>query len=215
MAFRSRAPEPPLGPSAGSPAAVVPAAAGQPCGGLARVLSRAFKEAKPEILVLGPLCGDSVVYLAGRGARAHVEPVDLPPPLPARKPGEPAPAVEPFRFDLPDQAFHLIVAWEMLDFVPPDRLGEVGSELRRILRDGGYLFCFSHQKPASDQEAAPKYRMLADDLIVREPGASAPRRRFVHPTREIERALGGFAIQGIQLQRSQMREIVAVKPGVG
>ncbi len=214
MAFRSRATDP-LGGGGPGTAAADPRVAGQPCGGLARILSRAFKEPKPDILVLGPLCGDSVVYLAGRGARAHVEPVDLPPPFPPKRPGETPLETLPFRFELPDQAFHLVLAWEMLDFVPPDRLTEVGAELRRILRDGGWIFCFSHQKPAAESETIPRYRVLADDLIAREDGSGPRHRRYVHPTREIERALAGFSIQGIQLQRSQMREIVAFKPGVG
>lgn len=197
--------------------AAAPAAAGQPCGGLARVLARVFKEERPEVLDLGPLCGQEAVYFAGRGARFTVYGFEPPDPTPPKKPGEAAPEVEPFVFaDLPSAKFHLVLAWEALDFVPPDRLAEVGQEIRRVLRDGGYLFLFSHQKSDAGSEVPPRYRMLADDLIVREkaPGAVA-RRRYVHPNREIERALSGMAVQGIHLQRNQMREIVVLKPGVG
>src|SRR5262245_66506177 len=83
-----------------------PSLAGRPCGSLARVLARVFRESKPEILALGPLCGESVVYLAGRGARVHVEDLDLPEPAPERKPGDTAPPeVAPFQLEQPTGRF--------------------------------------------------------------------------------------------------------------
>lgn len=188
---------------------------GRPCGGLARSLARAFREARPDILDIGVLCGDSVIYLAGRGSRIHVEEVEAPVATPERRPGEPPPAVVPFRLEQPDGLFHLVLAWEVVDFVPPDRLAEFGAELRRVLRDGGGVFFFSHAHPDSSTERPPRYLMLADDLIVRQESARDPLRRHVHPTREIERALSGFNIQGIHLHRNQLREISAVKVGMG
>jgi cyclopropane fatty-acyl-phospholipid synthase-like methyltransferase len=130
-------------------------------------------------------------------------------------PGEAAVALEPLRFDCDDGRFDLVLAWEAADFVPPERLHEFGQEIRRVLRDGGQVVLFCHQKPAAEFEALPRYRMIADDLVVRETSPGAAHRRWAHPTREIERALTGLSVQGIHLQRSQMREIVAVKPGVG
>ena len=191
------------------------APAPQPCGSLARVLARVYRESKPEVLDLGPLCGERAVYLAARGARLHVEEPVIPEPLPPRRPGETPPPVPPFRLDQPDARFHLVLAWEVLDFVPPDRLAEIGSEIKRVMRDGAWLFLFAHQKPPSDSEPVPRYKLLSDDLIVREPGAGPSRPRWAHPNRELERALGGLTVQGIQLQRSQLREIVVLKPGVG
>ena len=191
------------------------AAAGQPCGGLGRAVARAFREGKPEILVLGPLCGDSVVFLAGRGARVHVDQVELPQPTPPRQPGAAVAELQPFKIDQPANAFDLVLAWEMLDFVSPDRLPEVGAEIVRVLRIGGQLILFAHQKPPSDRAILPRYRLLADDLIVREePGApSIP--RYTHSNLQLERAIAGMSVQNIHLQRSQMREILASKAGVG
>ena len=190
--------------------------AGTPCGSLARVLARVLREPKPEILNLGPLCGDSVVYLAGRGAKVYVEDFDPPPPTPPRSPGEILVERIPIRFDCPDSAIHLVLTWELADFVPPDRLSDLGAELRRVTREGGFVLMFSHARPEKTIEPMARYRLLADDLIVREPcGHLPPRPRWVHPNREIERALAGFSIQGIHLQRSQMREILALRAGVG
>lgn len=191
------------------------APSGTPCGSLGRVLARVFREPKAEILDLGPLCGASVVYLASRGARVTVEDFDPPPPTPPRQPGEILVEKPPIHFDHPDGCFHLVLAWELTDFVPPDRLPDYGAELLRVTRDGGSLLLLSHAKPAEAQDTLSRYRLLADDLVVREACGPPMRPRYVHPNRDIERALAGFSIQGIQLQRSQMREIVALKAGVG
>ena len=197
--------------SAASPVA----AAGQPCGGLGRAVARAFRDGKPQILVLGPLCGESVVFLAGRGARVHVDEVELPEPIPKRQPGEPPPPVHPVKLEHPSDSFDLLLAWEILDFVPPERLHEFGAELVRLLRVGGQLVVFAHQKPPSDRAVLPRYRVLADDMVVREESSGPVRPRYVHPNREIERAIASLSVQNIHLQRNQMREILASKAGVG
>jgi len=188
-----------------------PAVAGQPCGSLARILARIFKESRPEVLDLGPLCGQTVTYLAQRGAVVTVEPFDPPPAVPAAKPGEPAVEPPPLRFDQPDAKFDLVLAWEHLDFMPPDRLPDFAEEVLRVLRDGGWLFLFSLMAPTQGPDRMRRYRLLADDMIVREATELAPRRRWASSTREIERALKGFSIQGVQLQRNQMREFSAHK----
>ena len=191
------------------------AAAGQPCGGLGRAVARAFREGKPQILVLGPLCGESVVFLAGRGARVHVDEVDLPAPIAKRLPGETPAAPHPFKIDQPSGAYDLVLAWEMFDFVPPDRLQEFGAEIVRLLRVGGQLVLFAHLKPPAPTAVLPRYRLLADDLIVREEPAGAAIPRHTHSNLMIERAIAGLSVQNIHLQRNQMREILASKAGVG
>ncbi len=188
---------------------------GQPCGGLGRAIARAFRDGKPQVLVFGPLCGESVVFLAGRGARVHVDEIEVPEPIPRRQPGDPAPVIKPFKIDFPAGSFDLVLAWEIFDFVPPERLQEFGAELVRVLRVGGQLIAFAHQKPPSDHMVIPRYRLLADDMIVREEPQANPRRRYVHPNREFERAIAGLSVQNIHLQRNQMREFLALKVGVG
>ena len=191
------------------------AVAGQPCGGLGRAVARAFRDGKPQILVLGPLCGESVVFLAGRGARVHVDEVELPEPIPKRQPGDPVTTLRPIKLDYPSGTFDLVLAWEMLDFVPPERLHEFGAEIVRLLRVGGQLVVFAHQKPPSERAVLPRYRLLADDMVVREEPATPTLPRYTHPNRELERAIAGLSVQNIHLQRNQMREILASKAGVG
>jgi len=155
----------------------------------------------------------SRVYLAGRGARVHVDEITLPEPIPPTKPGEGPSAPAPFTIALLSGQCDLVLAWEILDFVPPERLLEFGHELVRVMRPGASLLLFAHQKPPAEHAVIPRYRLLADDLIVREEPPGDLKRRYTHPNRDIERALTGLSIQGIQLQRNQLREILASKPG--
>lgn len=200
------------------PGADNPGEGTQSCAGLGRVLGRLLKEEQPRILDLGPLCGESAVYLAGRGARVSVDAFEAPPPTPPRAPGqsrEDAPPPPPLTIDQADALFDLVLAWEHADFVPPERLRDFGAELRRVLAQGGYLLLFARNSAAGDDPAwrrPGRYRVVADDRLAREQGAGPARRRWVHPTREIERALAPLSIQGLHLQRNQVREFLARKP---
>lgn len=185
-----------------------------PCPTLERALKAVFRVDRPEILDLGPLCGETVVYLADRGARVSVEELDVPPP------GEPVggddapPPVRPLRIDQPDEKFNLLLAWEQCDFIPEDRLDEFGAELRRVLRPGGWLLLFSlnsKRDQGGGAERPCRYRIIADDRVSREITSLPPQRRSLYPTRRIERALAPMSIQTLHLQRNQMREFLALK----
>lgn len=205
VASSLRPPEP-----AGGPA---PGPGGQPCPTLARAIAQALRKNKPEVLDLGPLCGDTVVSLASRGARVTVEEFDLPRAAAEEAaPGKPAPRPS-VRIDQPDGKFDLVLAWDQLDFVPPDRLHELAREIRRVTAAGGQLLFFSRSIGATGLDRRGRYRIVDQDRIVREPASETPRSRWVHPTRMIEQALAGFSIQGIHLQRDQTREFLAVNGG--
>ena len=187
----------------------------QSCPSIARVLEKILKRDNPEILDLGAFCGDTAVYLAGRGTKVSVE--SFQPPLPVAKPkgklAKPPPA-PPLRIEQADARFDFVLAWEHLDFTPPERLGDLGAELYRVLAPGGWLILFAANKSLRGEvpEAGPsRYRLIADDQVVREEISGERRQRWVHPTREIERALAPLSIQGIHLQRNQIREFIAVK----
>ena len=183
---------------------------------LARVIDRVFRKSKPEILDLGPICGSTVVYLANRGARVSVEEFVPPPPTPDADPYNPEKEIPlvPLSLNQSAGSFDLVLAWELCDFIPPDRLAEFGGEVRRVLVEGGWLLLFS-MNPSAKHAPKPgrpgRFRVIADDRLVREEPAGAARRRWAHPTRQIERALGPLDIQGIHLQRCQMREFLALK----
>jgi hypothetical protein len=183
------------------------------------VLKKILEQEKARILDLGPLCGDTVVQLAKRGARVSVETFEPPPPPPPpdpRKPDRKPPPAPPLGFDQPDGAFDLVLAWECVDFVPPERLAEFGAEIHRVLAEGGYALLLARNASSEKDEDRTWrrlgcFRLLEEDQLVRETGESPVRKRWVHPNREIERALAPLSIQGIHLQRNQVREFLARK----
>jgi hypothetical protein len=162
-----------------------------------------------------------VVYLAGRGARVSVEAFEAPLPVPPRdprRPDEPVAPKPPLRFDQDDAAFHLVLAWEHLDFVPPERLSDFGAEIHRVLVAGGYVLLLA-RNVAADKAPDPgrwrrpgRFRLFGDDKMLREVEDGPERQRWVHPNREIERGLSPLRVQGVHLRRNQVREFLLRKP---
>lgn len=208
---------PARGPLHGARRSAVAAADEQACPGLARALKRILAGGeRPEVLDLGQFSRSAAVYLATRGARVFVESFEPPPPKPKRKRGEDDDdVVEPVVIRHPDERFDLVLAWEHGDFVPPERLREFGGEIARVLAPGGWLLMYARDDPGSSTpapEAPASYRLLADDRLVRETTPAAPRPRWAHANRTIERALTPLAVQSIHLQRNRIREFLVRKP---
>jgi len=193
----------------------------QKCPGMATVLKRVLsKKEQPEVLDLGQFSRSAAVYVAGRGAKVHVDDFVPPPPKPKKKKnGEQreasAVAVQPVVIPHPDQAFDLVLAWEHPDFVPPDRLQEFYAEVTRVLVPGGWLLMYARddpKAPAADLARPACYRLTGDDRLSRTIADGPERPRWSHPNRAIERALSPLAVQSIHLQRNRMREFLARKP---
>lgn len=182
-----------------------------PCPTLARALEALARVERPAVLDLGPMCGETVVYLADHGARVSVGELDLPQPLPAADAAASSPVVR-FKIDHPDGAFALVLAWEWFDFVPPDRMDEFVGELRRVLSADGWLLLFSLNREAAVPARPSRFRVQPDGRVLREAGEGDPRRRWHYPTRRIESLLAPLEVQKLHLQRDQMREFLAHKP---
>ena len=128
---------------------------------------------------------------------------------PDADPTDPESLPPPFALDYADEAFDLVLVWEHLDFVDKARLGEVGAELGRIVAPGGWLFVLAHMRPDSPDHGPARYRLDTDDGLILDGRSPAPATRQVHANRDLERALAGFSIDKLHLQRSQIREMVA------
>jgi len=188
----------------------------QQCPTLAKALKGIFRKSKPEILDLGPLCGDSVVRLADLGARVSVENFVPPYPTPPAEDGSKA-RTEPLSIPQPDEKFDLVLAWEHIDFVPSDRVDEFMAEIRRLTCDGGYALVFAMNGPVQSSQRGPRpdhlsrYRVVEEDQLVREIIDGPRRPRWVYPTRQIEQGLAPLRMQTLHLQRNQVREFLALK----
>lgn len=152
------------------------------------------------------------MYLAGRGARVTVGEIDPPLPQPIGRSatrGDAAPLLPPIRFEAPEARFNLVLLWEWIDFIPPDRLSEVGAEVARRLNPGGLVLLLSRSVRTTGADERPRrYRVLSDHELRPEPVAGAALTRYLHPTRDIERAFAPLSLSGIHLQRSQIREVL-------
>ena len=182
--------------------------------GLRKSIDRTFRGDKARIIDLGPLCGSSVVDLASRGARVCVEEFVPPRPLTAIADADDAPDPPAIRFDHDDASFDLVLLWERLDFVPPDRLREFCQEIRRILKVGGWVLALTSSRKEPRRAAAARIRIVDDEHIARDSSGEPERPRWAHPNRELERALDGVSIQGIHLHRDGLREVTGLKGGV-
>jgi len=192
--------------------ALVTAPAPEVCQMLGRALERVLKSPRPEILDLGSRCGESLVYLAGRGARVTVGEIDPPLAGPIGRSiarSEPGPLLPPIRVEAPESRFNLVLLWEWIDFIPPDRLAEVGGEVSRRLNEGGLVLLLSRSVRTTGADERPRrYRVLSDRDVRPEPVAGPALTRYLHPTREIQRAFAPLSLVGIHLQRSQIREVL-------
>ncbi|HXV76262.1 MAG TPA: class I SAM-dependent methyltransferase [Candidatus Polarisedimenticolaceae bacterium] len=207
----------------GQPDAAAGGEAVQKCPGLGKVLEKIGRIDKPEVLDLGPFCGDTAVYFGERGARisvAELEPPPPPPPPAERDPDDLAartsepPAVPPIRLAFDDSRFDLVLVWEMCDFLPPDRVGEFGAELHRVMADGGTALLMSASDPPKDgphADRAPRYRVVDEGHVERQAGSGPRRRRYGHNPRALERALAPLGVASIHLQRNQLREFIFQK----
>ena len=105
-------------------------------------------------------------------------------------------------------AFDLVLAWGDAGLVAPDQIALFAKEVRRVLRPGAA----PPRSPEAETQAALRRAIAWRPTNARRAsGSRPPRKRYVHPTRDLERALAGFSIQKTHLQRNQMREIVALK----
>jgi hypothetical protein len=183
--------------------------------GMARALERILsRRPNPEILDMGQACGATAVYLAGRGARVSVEEFEPPAAVPTVRDPELGLETERLAIDQPDDKFDLVLAWELFDFVPPNRLDEFVAEIWRVMADDGWLLLFALDgSPAVEAQGRPaSYRVTSDDRLVRMPVQGPMRSRWSHHNRAIHQALAPLSVVGVTLRRNRIREFLVHKP---
>jgi hypothetical protein len=112
----------------------------------------------------------------------------------------------------PRRAYDVVLAWDLLDRVPPSHHADVVARLAEITADGARLYA------VVDSSTDPTRRSVAFTLAdlehvqEREIGHAGPAGTPLLPA-QVERALAPFQVARAFTLRSGQREYVAVKPG--
>jgi hypothetical protein len=175
--------------------------------GLEMALRSVLRRRKPSILDLGPMCGETVTYLASLGARVTV--AEFEPPPAGRLSAD-----RTVVLDYADHEFDLVLAWEQLDFTPPERLESLTVELHRVLAVGGWIHLLSLQRSEVVNDQRARYRVGTMECATREPLDEPRRPRWSHSSRNLQRSLAGFCIENVHLWQNQVREMVATSKGL-
>lgn len=112
--------------------------------------------------------------------------------------------------DYPEKEFDATLAWDSLQYFTPKLMGEVVSQLHRVMRPGAQLLAMFHAESANGQAPLCYYRIQdAKTLQVLPKGGFRPY-RFLN-NREIEKAFVNFASVKFFLTRDHLREVLVTR----
>ena len=154
--------------------------------------------AEVPILDLGPSTTGNVMYWVREGH--PVSALDLA----AHK------AVDPFRFDYPDDSFGGVLCWTSLSHLSAPQARQLMQEIGRVLRPNGWLFAVFDGDGRRDL-TAQRYRIVDADNLAFEPLDDREPPRAVL-TREVEMLLQPFREVRIMVMRHGSREALGRRP---
>lgn len=177
-----------------------------------RIAERLARTESPRVLDLGVLSGETVTTLAGLGARVYVH--DVMTPLAARPPGpgagedggeagEGADLLADLKL-LPE-SMDVILAWELLDFLPLPEARRAVTRLGRWLKPKGLLLAVFH---AQATDRLHRFRLREGDRIQMQAAAPLPEPCTARTNNEALSLFGGFTLLHSALMRVQVREVL-------
>lgn len=159
------------------------------------------------MLDLGPASTDKLALFGAFRCRIWVEDLwdDLPPPAAPDEERRPLRLTTVPR----DAAVDLVLAWDFFNYLDPDRLGDLGTEIARRCRDGALLVAFVHTRKEMPLHPQP-FRITADGSILHPPldGPGRPAPAYKEP--DLLRRLPGFEVDSSLLLRTGLQEYVFV-----
>jgi len=183
-----------------------------------RALTRALRrDGGSSILDLGPALGQNIAFFGQFGSRVHIgdlyrSRLEVGVRADDEHPGRHLARLLPIESG---EAFDVVIAWDLLDYLEPKEVDALIAHLAPALREGALLFAMvSYQK---EIPASPiRFRIVDSEHLVYETHGAARRSCPRHKQPDLERHLRGFKIDSSFLLRNGMQEYLwAYRPAQG
>lgn len=106
-------------------------------------------------------------------------------------------------FDYPAETFHGVLAWDLIDYLPPEVVQAVVTGLHELVRPGGAVLAIFHSRPA---ERFHRYRVVSAEGVEYIPSTAPVPFGRVLPNREILNLFSKFRSSKTFVGRDQIRE---------
>ena len=158
-------------------------------------------------LDLGPAVGSNLEYLSRFALSVQV--ADLWASISSGEPRSWEKALDSIAPEAGSAGYHAVLAWDLLNYLSPERLRQVAARLAEATRPGGRVFAlvyYSQEMPAEP----PRFRIAdRETLTYPEPPArrSAPR----YPQRALQQAFAGFETEKGYVLKTGLQEFLFAK----
>lgn len=169
-----------------------------------RIVERLARTEAPSVLDLGVLSGETVTALAGLGARVHVH--DVMTPLRERLAtgaGDGADLLAELKL-LPE-SMDVVLAWELLDFLPLPEARRAVTRLGRWLKPKGLLLAVFHAVAADHLH---RFRLQEGHRVRMQAVTPLAEPCAARTNNEALSLFGGFTLLHSALMRAQVREVL-------
>jgi hypothetical protein len=155
-------------------------------------------------LDLGSAVGSNIEYLSRFALSVQV--ADLWPCVASGEPRSWEKALEALKPDTEGAGFHAVLAWDLLNYLPPARLQELGARLAAVTRTEGRVFALAYY--SREMPAEPLRFRIADreTLTYHEPHALRPAPRY--PQRALQQAFSGFETEKGYVLKTGLQEFL-------
>lgn len=192
--------------------------------GLKEFLRHLGRPEDGRMLDLGPVSQATVDFFTGRGYKLYSNDLlrgwhdflaaELATLMGGTVPGaanaanRPDPAVRAARFvatvlDYPAESFHGVLAWDLVDYLPPEVVQAFVSRLHELTRPGGAVLAIFHNRPP---ERFHRYRVVSAEGMEYIPSTAPVPFGRVLPNREILNLFSSFRSSKTFVGRDQIRE---------
>lgn len=158
-------------------------------------------------LDLGPAVGSNIEYLSRFTLSVQV--ADLWGSLANGEPRSWERALEALAPEAGSAGYHAVLAWDLLNYLSPDRLRQLAARLAETTRPGGLVFALVYY--SREMPAEPLRFRIADreTLTYPAPGALRPAPRY--PQRTIQQAFADFETEKAYVLKTGQHELLLAR----